>query len=116
MLDSGGQASLKSARSALENKRNIYGRADHCEEFPLHRAARTGRLLVVRLRQIRQPALLRRLSQGRRLFAGEIYRLVTRAAGVVRLQTERRQTVLRRLPHLTLNSCGVMLVTRSAAP
>src|SRR3989454_9265464 len=64
--------------------------------FPYTTLFRSG-LLVVRLRPLQAPAVLRRLAQGLRILAGQVHHRRGAEDVAVRLQAQRQQAVLRRL-------------------
>src|ERR1700675_2223714 len=69
------------------SKETQYGRPPHCAEVPVCSGACPRRLLVVPLRTIEKPAVLRRLAQSHRVHTGEIHRGEGRETLAVRLQT-----------------------------
>jgi len=81
------------------SRRSPYGRADDCPAQPLRRRACCGGLLVVRLRLVEAPAVLRWLAQDHRLHAAaEVHPLGSAEALAVRLEAQREPPVLRRQP------------------
>src|SRR5882672_887419 len=85
-------------RACLPFPRRENGRSSRRAEIPLRDRARPGRLLVVPLRRIEEPALVRRDAQDHRVHAGEVYRHEGREGVAVRLQAHAQPAVLRRNP------------------
>src|SRR5690242_3958332 len=73
-----------------------HGRTPHRAEIPVRGRARARRLLVVPLRGLEEPAVLRRHSQDHRVHSGEIHDHQGREALAVRLQAHAETAVLRR--------------------
>src|SRR5882724_11837768 len=73
-----------------------HGRTPSRAEVPLCGRARTRRLLVVPLRGLEKPAVLRRDPQDYRIHAGEIHDHQSREALAVRLQAHAQSALLRR--------------------
>src|SRR4029077_11482741 len=80
-----------------------YGRTPHCPEISLRGGTRTRRLLVVPLRRIEDPAVLRRHAQRHRVYAREIHDNEGRKTMAVRLQAHPQPALLRRHAQDPLN-------------
>src|SRR5882762_10354341 len=81
-----------------------YGRTSYRAEIPVRGRARSRRLLVVPLRGLEKPAVLRRHAQGQRVRAGEVRRGQGREALAVRLQAHPQPAFLRRHPQDALGA------------
>src|SRR6266850_5127297 len=75
-----------------------HGRTPPRAEIPLCGGARPRRLLVVPLRGLEEPAVLRRNPQDHRIHPGEIHHHQSRETLAVRLQAHAQSAVLRRHP------------------
>jgi hypothetical protein len=78
-----------------EGKEGLYGRTCRLSEISHRSKGRTGRVLVVRLRPIKEPAVLRRLAQRNWISAEKGANQCRENRGLVRLQAYRRHAVLR---------------------
>src|SRR2546430_15506779 len=70
---------------------------DDRSAITVSRRAGPGGQLVVRLRPLQAPAVLRRLAQGLRILAGQVHHRRSPEDVAVRLQAQRQQAVLLRL-------------------
>src|SRR5882672_6137809 len=85
-----------------------HGRTPRRAEIPLRRRACARRLLVVPLRGIEEPAVLRRHAQDDRIHPCEIHRHQGRKTVAVRLQAHPQSAVLRRDPQDAVAAeCGL---------
>ena len=86
------------AHSLAERRERPWPDAVVAQKAPYSRRCRSGQdLLLVRLRQVRQPAVLRRLAQGRRHGAESVHRREDRDRLALRLQAVEERALLRRL-------------------
>src|SRR6185503_10737165 len=83
--------------SATPPKEVHHGRTANRADIPVRGRAGARRLLVVPLRPVEAPAVLRRLAQDHRVQAGEVQHERAAEDLAVRLQAEREPAVLRRL-------------------
>src|SRR6266568_9322916 len=77
---------------------HVHSRTPHCAEVPVRGGGCSRQLLVVPLRKIQKPAVLRRFAQGHRIHPGEVHGGEGREAVVVRLQAHPQPALLRRNP------------------
>src|SRR5439155_18838 len=89
-------------RCLRRHKGEEYGRTPYRAEIPVRGRTRSRRLLVVPLRGLEKPAVLRRHAQGQRVRAREIRGGQGRKALAVRLQAHPQPAFLRRQPQEAL--------------
>jgi hypothetical protein len=86
--------------------RSNYARTHHRPKIAARAEGQTRFLLVVRLRRLEDPAVLRRLTQRHRLGAEEGGHHRGKDGGLVRLQAHQERAVLRRSTFPNLSAVG----------
>src|SRR5215470_18307442 len=86
---------------------NTYGRSPRRAEVPVRSGARARRVLVVPLRGIEEPAVLRRHAQDHRVYPGQVHGHQGRESLAVRLQAYAQPALLRRHPQDAADGSGL---------